>query len=97
MVFLMQMVKLVPAMSLFPLYDHFKRVLPGPFSKYIGCLNNESTQTFTLRKGDCAMVFLMQMVKLVPVMVLFPLYDHFKRVLPGPFSKYIGYLSNESI
>ena len=30
------------------------------------------------------MVFLMQMVKLVPVMVLFRLYDHFKWVLPGP-------------
>ena len=40
MVFLIQVVKPVPAMSLFPFYDHFKRVLPGPFSKCNGCLNN---------------------------------------------------------
>ena len=38
MVFLIQVVKLVPAMSLFPFYDNFKSVLPGPFSKYIGYL-----------------------------------------------------------
>ena len=38
----MQMVKAVPAMLSFQLYNDFERVLPGPFYKYIGCLNNES-------------------------------------------------------